>query len=339
MNGKTIKLAKRLLTQLINPALTRPQSGRIIVTENCPLRCRMCTFWHTRSPEPSLEVIKYWIKEMADFGIKDIDIGGGEPFIRKDLTEIVNEVKSYGITCSVTTSGWLVGQVPFPPVDRCEISIDGVKAETHDKIRGVKGSWEKAINAVKIAQKHCWVSQLSFVLQKDNYHELVDFCRLAKKLGLPVSLIPVSLKLAAQSTLAKELVEFDLPLLKQLIDQAIEVGNLLNNRSFLKIFLTKMEKGSAPQTCLSPFNCILIFTNGDVYPCGNFDAPVGNLSQGKKLKDIYRDYRNWRKIIISGTHERCSRCIYPDIITPATLRSTFATSARRRLRRPKPRSS
>ena len=152
--NKTISAAKRIIPQYINPAFFRPRAGRLIVTRNCPLRCRMCTCWREKSPDPSLKLVKYWIKELADFGIKEIDIGGGEPFTRKDLGEIVREIKSYGITCCVTTSGWSVGKVPFPPVDRCVISIDGARPETHDKIRGVKGSWEKAINAVKIAKEH-----------------------------------------------------------------------------------------------------------------------------------------------------------------------------------------
>lgn len=331
--NKTISTAKRVIMQYINPAFSRPESGRIIVTANCPLRCKMCTFWHEHSPEPSLELIKYWIKEMADFGIKDIDLGGGEPFIREDLGDMAKEVKAYGMTCSVTTSGWLVGKVPFPPVDRCEISIDGARPQTHDKIRGVKGSWEKAINAVKIAKKHCRVSQLNFVLQPDNYREVVDFCLLAKQLGVPVSFIPVSLKLAAQSPVSEDLKEFDIPLLKHLINEAIKVGNVLTNREFIKIFLFKLKKGSLPQPCMSPFNCILIFSNGDVYPCGNFDIAVGNLSEGKTLKEIYQDYKSWRKKILSGSHERCSRCIYPDIVTRGTLRSSVMSFVQRTLKK------
>lgn len=320
-----INKACRLIIRHINPEFSRPRSGRIIITDNCPLRCKMCTFWHKHTPEPSFELIKYWIKEMADFGVKDIDLGGGEPFIRKDLVDIVNEVKSYGITSSFTTSGWLVGKVPFPPVDRCEISIDGAKPETHDRIRGVDGSWEKAINAVKIAKQHCQVSQVNFVLQPDNYHEVVDFCQLAKKLEVRVALIPVSLKLAAQSSLSEDMKDFDIPLLKKLLNEAIKVGNVSNNPEFLRIFLSKLEKGATSQPCMSPFNCILIFTNGDIYPCGNFDIAVGNLSEGKRLKDIYSNYKTWRKKILSGLHERCSRCVYPDIITRGTLRSNIST--------------
>ncbi|MFC1914658.1 radical SAM/SPASM domain-containing protein [Chloroflexota bacterium] len=307
--------------------------GRIIVTRNCPLRCQMCTFWRKSRPDPSLEIIKHWIKELVDFGVEDIGIGGGEPFIRKDLLEIVEEIKSYGVTCGITTSGWLVGKVPFPPVDQCEISIDGATPETHDKIRGRKGSWERAVNTIKIAKEHCRIGQLNFVLQADNYHELVDFCLLAKQLGLGVSVIPVSLKLAAQPSVSKDLVKLDTNLLKHVIGEAMKVGNLLNNREFLRIFLSKLDNGNTQQPCMAPSDIILIFANGDVYPCGNFDTPVGNLSEGKSLEDIYQDYKTLRARVWSGSYEGCSSCIYPDIVTRATLRSRTIRLAQRSLKR------
>ncbi len=333
MTTKKLSLIKRVVTLYINPEFWRPKDARLIVTRNCPLRCKMCTQWRERSVDPSLELVKYWIKELADFGIEHVDIGGGEPFIRKDLVEIVKAVKSYGMTCGITTSGWLVGKVPFPPVDRCEISIDGARPETHNDIRGIKGGWEAAMNAVKIAKEHCEVGQLNFVLQPGNYLELPDFCLLAKQLGIPVAVIPVSTKLAGQPSISGNFIEFDTHLLKHSIDEAMKVGNVLNNPEFFRIFLSKLEKGTTHQRCMFPSRCILVYANGYIYPCGNFDIPVGNLSEGTRLEDIYQDYKTLRKMVWSGLHDRCSSCIYPDITTRRTLLSAVWWFARRNLKR------
>jgi MoaA/NifB/PqqE/SkfB family radical SAM enzyme len=307
----------------INPDLHKPKSARLIITQNCCLKCKMCSFWKERSPEPSLELIKYWIKELAEFGIKDVDIGGGEPFIIKTLPEIVKEIKSYGMECGITTSGWLIDKVPFPPVDRCEVSIDGATPEIHDKVRGLEGSWQRAVDAVKSIKKHCRVSQINFTLQADNYHEVVDFCKLAKELGAPASIIPISLKLSAQEKLADEMNEYDLPKLKELIDEAYKVGNVITPRHVLDTFLKKVEHGPCNQPCMTTYNGILIFADGNLYPCGNLDLPLGNLNFRTQLKDIYKNSRNLRRKIMSGKHERCSWCTYPDIISRETLRSSF----------------
>src|SRR3989344_2048865 len=138
MSNELISKGKRALKFLISPALERPKSARLIITIDCPFRCQSCTFWYhpkwkQNRPNPSLEVIKHWIKEMADFGIEEIDLVGGEPFVRPDLMEIVKEIKARGMKCGLTTNGWLIGKVPFPPLDFCEVSIDGAKPETNDK--------------------------------------------------------------------------------------------------------------------------------------------------------------------------------------------------------------
>ena len=312
--------AKLAVLRYINPSFTRPTSGRIIITSNCPLRCKMCTFWSEKHEDPSLEQIKFWIKEMADFGIEKIAIGGGEPFIRKDLTDIVNEIKSYGIRCTITTSGYLIDKVPFPPVDEIVVSIDGATAKTHDAIRGMKGSWEKAVKTIKVARNYCIVKQVNFVLQKDNYHELSDFIHLANQIDVPVALIPVSLKLAAQTPLSKNLIEFDLEHLRKLINEAMKTGTVLNTKRFIDLFFEKLEKGAIRQQCMAPYHCILIYSNGDIYPCGNLDLTVGTLLYDQNLKDLYAKYEAIRKKIWLGLHPFCNRCIYPDIMNRSTLR-------------------
>ena len=123
----------------------------------------------------------------------------------------------------------------------------------------------------------------------------------------------------------------DLP--EKLIDEAMKIGNVLNNQGFLRIFLSKLSKGPARQQCLAPYTCILIFVDGDVYPCGNFDRPVGNLFEGKSLEDIYQSYQPLRKMIWSGSHDRCSSCIYPDIVSRSTLRASVMSFVRKSIKK------
>ncbi|MDO8601461.1 MAG: radical SAM protein [bacterium] len=319
-----ISKAKKTALTFINPELRRPESARLIITANCNFKCQMCTFWGKQHEDPSLDTVKYWISELADFGIKEVDIGGGEPFLRQDLPEIIKEIKAQGMKCGLTTNGWFLGggTVPFPDIDFCEVSVDGAKPETHDKIRGMKGAWERAIKTVELAKKNNCPVHLNLTLQSDNYLELVDFANLAKKMGVSAAVIPVSLKLAAQPWIPSTLSQYNIPILEDHLSRALKTGVLFDNREFLRIFLRKLKKGASPQKCLSPYRCILIFTNGDVYPCGNLDVAAGNLSQGKKLKDVYKNYRKLREEIASGCHEFCSQCVYPDITTNRTLLSS-----------------
>lgn len=332
-----IKKAKRNALMYANPDWCKPVSARLVVTINCNFHCQTCTFdWPYWTPEmkkdPSLEQVKHWISEMADFGVKEIEIGGGEVTLRRDLPDMINAVHEAGMKCGITTNGWLIGggQVPFPKVDSMEISIDGAKAETHDKIRKIKGSFDRAIKTLEMAKKQCLV-HLNFVVQSDNYLEMVDYCNLARKLGVRASFIPVSLDLAAQPHMPESLTQFDIPLLKQQVQEVMKTGVALNSPASLKNFFDRKEKGKpSPQKCLAPYRCILIFNNSDVYPCGNFDMPVGNLSLDKKLKDIWRNYQNIRSEVRSGKHDFCNNCTYGDVSTRKTILTSVVPYLKRR---------
>lgn len=337
-----ISKAKRAALTEINPALCKPNSARLIVTIDCFFRCQMCTFWsHPKwkegKPNPTLQEIKHWIKELAAFGIKEIDIGGGEPFIRKDIDEIIKDIKDHGMKCSLTTNGWLLKERPFPPLlDSCEVSIDGATAETNDKIRGVKGAWERAINAVKIAKEHC-PTLINFVIQADNYLEMVEYCNLAKKLGVFVSFIPISLNLAAQPDLDPRLCQFNIPLLKKQIDGALKTGVVLNNPKFFENFIKRLEGKASPkpQRCMAPHRVIMIWADNNVYPCGNFDMPVGKLSLGTSFKDIYKNYEKMRDEVWNGKHKYCDSCVYGDIANRKTIMSSVIPFLKREFKEEK----
>jgi len=304
-------MLKDILMQ-VQPEFYRPKYARLIVTQNCVLKCQMCSFWHEWKQDPTTVDLTAWIKELADFGVDDISLGGGEPFIRKDLTELVEEIHSYGITCGITTSGW-IDRDPFPPVDRVEVSIDGAKPEIHDKIRGMEGSWEKAVGLVKRLKEMGKINQINFVLQRDNYLELEDYCRLAESLGVMVSIIPISLDLVAQPRLEDGLAEIDPVLLSDQIEKAYAVDNVATSREFIEFWLAKAYKEVTRTRCPAPNVEILIFATGDVYPCGNIQKPVGNLREAS-LESIYENYRDRRKTIRAGNYPPCDECIYPDII-------------------------
>jgi len=321
---KPLSKAKRATLMYFWPETCRPNSARLIITAKCMFRCQMCTFWQEdKYPDLSLDTVKYWIKELADFGIKEIDLGGGEPLMRPDVNEIIKEVKTRGMKCGLTTNGWLIGGgvLPFPDIDYCEVSLDGAKPETHDKIRGTKGAWARAVKTVEIAKEKGCPVHLNFTLQSDNYLELPDFCELAKSLGVQAAVIPVSLKLAAQPKIPNSLSQYNIPILEDHLDKALKSGALIDNREFWKIFLKKLKKGPFPQKCYSPSRCILIFANGDIYPCGNLDVAAGTLLPPKKLKDVYQEYRPLRKEINKGKHPFCAQCVYPDISNKKTIRS------------------
>jgi len=128
------------------------------VTSRCNLRCSHCFYWRELNhpqKELSLEEIKK-IAKNSRLNLLWLSLTGGEPFLRPDLAEIASSFCHYGkvANISIPTNAQLK-DITFKTtkkiLTRCpntyisiNISLDGLE-KTHDKIRGVKGSFSKAI--------------------------------------------------------------------------------------------------------------------------------------------------------------------------------------------------
>ena len=148
------------------------------VTNHCNFRCAHC-FVDFTNPPKDLKLDNY---EKISKSINDLfwlDIAGGEPFLKKNLYEMVNLFKKQIVT--IPTNGWLkqniLDQIELMNKD-CEIvinlSLDGLE-ENHNIIRKNKQSWEKVwdtfgalkkINNIKI--------RFISVIHQDNYHEIIE---------------------------------------------------------------------------------------------------------------------------------------------------------------------
>lgn len=125
----------------------------VSVTNRCNLRCQICSIWQeSHKPELSL-------KDYEEFFSRNdwhwVSFTGGEPFLRKDLLELMmlplKHCQSLNVL-SVTTNGylteWIVHVISEILKEKIKslyvsVSLDGPK-EFHDFQRGVEGSFEKA---------------------------------------------------------------------------------------------------------------------------------------------------------------------------------------------------
>lgn len=112
---------------------------------------------------------------------------GGEPLLRRDLDQILEESYSRFYT-SLVTNGWLLrDRVKYISeyLDYLFVSIDGI-GEVHDRIRGIPGSFDRAVEGIKEAVRYLPVS-LSFTITRENYDQVLDVLELSRKLGVTVS--------------------------------------------------------------------------------------------------------------------------------------------------------
>ena len=133
------------------------QEAHWSVTGACNLKCRHCFMSapHAKHGSPSHEEILGVVDQLAECGVCQVGITGGEPLIREDFLDIVDALLERDIAIStIYTNGWLVDERLLERLEsrsirpNFQLSYDGVGC--HDFLRGVPGAEERALGALRL---------------------------------------------------------------------------------------------------------------------------------------------------------------------------------------------
>jgi MoaA/NifB/PqqE/SkfB family radical SAM enzyme len=150
----------------------------------------MCPFWKRPSQDSSLEQEKAILKQVYDSGACGIAFEGGEPLLRNDLVEILAFSRSLPLHTSLITNGTLlesrIDEIASYINGVVYVSLDGLE-KTHDVIRGVGGSFRKAVRGISAAKEKVAVT-INTTIMAENIDEIESMVRLAKELGTKISI-------------------------------------------------------------------------------------------------------------------------------------------------------
>lgn len=124
------------------------------ITLKCDLACNHCGSRAGRARPDELTTAEALdlVRQMAELGVKECTLIGGEAYLRDDWTEIARAVRAAGMMCSVTTGGRGMTReraeaAVAAGIQQVSVSVDGHQA-THDALRGVTGSHASAMAAL-----------------------------------------------------------------------------------------------------------------------------------------------------------------------------------------------
>jgi nif11-class peptide radical SAM maturase 3 len=124
------------------------------ITLACNLACGHCgsRAGDARVNELSTEEAFDLIHQMAECGIGEVTMIGGEAFLRPDWLELAKEINNSGMVCTMTTGGYGVSletarRMKAAGIARVSVSIDGLE-DTHDFQRGKKGAFKSAFKTM-----------------------------------------------------------------------------------------------------------------------------------------------------------------------------------------------
>lgn len=269
----------------------------IAVTYRCNSRCEMCNIWRI---EDHKEMHPREYRKLPST-LHTINITGGEPFMRSDLEDVVWAVHTACPESRMvfSSNGFMTKKIvdmlsrisEFHPRLGVGISVDGLE-DTHDKIRGVKGMYNRAIETV-MELKSLGMDDLRLAMTfiPDNLPEAQAVYALAEDLEVEfTATVAHNSDIYFRKTenpginTLSNVAESVMPIVhSQLKSKSIKdwyrayhmAG--LYSRSIRRRFATKCQAGR---------RYVFIAPDGDVYPCNVLEKRIGNLAEVRTWNEL-----------------------------------------------------
>ena len=272
-----------------------PFRADLAITYGCNNKCVHC---YSSSPTVKRELeLKKWqkiLKKLFEIGVPNVLFTGGEPTLRDDLPEMIKYAENLGIVTGLVTNGRRLSDESFldklvkAGLDYVQVTLESNRPEIHDKITGVKGSWEETVKGVKNVLKSGLYLDVNTTLNKFNVGHVDEYVDFLHELGVQ----NVSANRLIYSGRGLEVrgwfepsIEETAEALETFIEKTGEYG-----MSFRWYGVTRyceynpLEAGLGLRFCSACSITIAIEPDGVVIPCQSYFEPLGNILKDKWSK-------------------------------------------------------
>lgn len=280
------RLVKSQLFSIVGKMV--PDQVTISITEECPNNCIHCALPDTKNrAKLSPETVKSTIDQALEIGTTYVVFDGGEPLTYQGLEELIRYVDPEKAITGMFTSGVSLTEERARSLKEAglyslTVSFDSAYEDKHDYVRGRKGVFKSAVEAVKNGLKAGLLVNIYVVLSRDNVNELEELYTLASELGV------------------HELSFYEIVPTGRWMDHASEIMTPKDMRKFENFVSTAKEKEGPkifpiPQImkttgCMAGKKWLHITPEGNILPCACIPIPYGNVHKDK-IKDIWKKIR------------------------------------------------
>ncbi len=310
------------------------RSLKLKLTARCNLRCLMCRYGRGSAPEElSTARWRELLAEAAALGCRKVHLSGGEILVRADVDELVAEASARCMKVTLTSNLTLLTKerakrLLSHPISGLSTSLDGARARTHDRMRGVPGSFRQTLKALALVARYGGSGRpklrVNFVMTRHNFREYPELVRLAAEHGaVDVVPMPVDSK-RALLRLSKRLIrEFNQEIAPRVLQERAAARMPLGDRQAYPFGHTKTEiaLSSAGQyavgyyrahACYAPFLHAFVAWDGRVYPCCMTNGRISALGDLKtaSLGEVFRGerFQALRRALLRERLPACDAC-------------------------------
>jgi MoaA/NifB/PqqE/SkfB family radical SAM enzyme len=170
--------------------LVAPKSLSIDLTNGCNLACKFCNVnansAHWINMDRSL--FEAVVIEAGRLRIFEVRLTGGEPLLRSDLSLLASFAAKQGLAVWILSNGFALDrrrafELASSGTIGVRISIDSQRPQVHDALRGVAGSWRKAVDAIGYCLDAGLETVLGMTVGMENARDISETAALSNALG------------------------------------------------------------------------------------------------------------------------------------------------------------
>ena len=306
------------------------------ITLACDLKCHHCgsRAGKRRADELTTDECLDLVRQLARMGTREITLIGGEAYLRRDWLQIIREIRDCGMDCTMQSGGLnltadRIKSAVNAGLQGLGVSIDGLR-ETHDRLRGVKGSYDAAFKALRLIRKYGITSSVNTQITSlviPQLRELMNLFIEAGATGWQVQLTVAMGRAADNPELLLqpyEMLEL-MPLLTELYREGADRGFLLQPGNNIGYFgpYESVWRGSGDDriywsSCNAGQNTLGIEADGTIKGCPSLatSAYSGGNIRDLSFEQIWRESDELninRGRTNDGLWGFCGSCYYADV--------------------------
>lgn len=298
----------------------------------CNLACRHCWIAPGFDPEARgkqfipFEYVEKAVRAAKPLGLTSVKLTGGEPLLHPRFREILTFVASQGIFVVIETNGTLIDADTAQflrdakATDFISVSVDGANAATHDALRGVAGSFDRAVAGIgHLVQVGCR-PQMICTLHRGNLSQIEAVVQLAERLGCgSVKFNHVQDMGRGNRMVGDEAIPLkELPGIYRDVDRRFRNGKIPVHFDIPIAFRTVNELLRSPAGTCNILHILGVLSGGELALCGvGVEVPelvFGHLSTDD-LATVWQNapgLQTLRATVPSGLEGICGNCIHRD---------------------------
>jgi len=347
-----VNIAKAVVNNKIG-RVELPNMATFIVTWRCNLRCFMCDVWKkTDYDDMTVDEIRGIFKQIPH--LDSLRITGGEPFLRRDLTEITRAIieENNPSVVHVTTAGVMTERIleyakaVGSKKLHLKLSIDAVGAR-HDEIRGYRGLYDKSMRTlrglVELRDKYGFYVGVNQTITDKNWDHIEPLRAEVGKLGVEVHYAIATDHYTLYRINTDK--EKDIPDMKSVSmsdftpDQLNYIFEQLDTRDGIKDIPERLvqkyyvrglknrllnDVESPKPQCIELHNHMRLMPNGDVMTCVYYPTVVGNLRKQSMQEVWYNDKTEQQRVVVRKCHGCWAGCeVKPNAIYTGDIAKAF----------------